>query len=67
MYHITSDGLEVEYNYWEDRGDYLQPPDVGVEITKITYKENDLTNLLLQISDEYINEMLIPRLIEINS
>ena len=66
MHHVTSEGLEVEYTYWEDKGDYLQPPESGIDINKLTYNGVDLTDLLFEVAQVYTHEILQDKLEQIN-
>ena len=55
--YITEEGLEFQFTVWEDSGDYDTPAYYSVEIDKITYKNTDVTDLLFNIADEYVDNI----------
>ena len=55
--YLTEEGLEFEFTVWEDSGDYDTPAYYSVEIDKITYKNTDVTDLLFNIADEYVDNI----------
>jgi len=55
--YLTEEGLEFEFTVWEDSGDYHTPSYHSVEIDKITYEKTDLTDLLFNIADEYVEKI----------
>ena len=55
--YITEEGLEIQFTVWEDSGDYDTPAYYSVEIDKITYKNTDVTDLLFNIADEYVDNI----------
>ena len=55
--HITEDGLEFEFTVWEDSGDYSTPSYHSVEIDKIIYNDIDLTDLLFNVANEYVENI----------
>ena len=55
--YLTDEGLEVEYSVWEDSGDWFTPPSSLVEIKEIKYNGINVTNLLFEIADEYIDNI----------
>ena len=56
--HTTDQGLEIEYTYWHDRGDYFQPEEYGIEIQKIMFEGVDVTDLLYYVADNYLDELV---------
>ena len=62
--YSTEEGLEFEFTVWEDSGDYDTPAYYSVEIDKIIYNKEDVTDLLFNIADEYVSS--IKRKIEEN-
>ena len=57
--YLTEEGLEFEFIVWEDSGDYHTPAYHSVEITKINFKNTDVTDLLFNIADEYVDNIRI--------
>ena len=57
MTHITSENLEVSYTYYSDKGDYYQPPHTEVEIDSIFYKDTDVTSLILEVAQDYVEDL----------
>ena len=55
--YITEEGLEFQFTVWEASGDYDTPAYYSVEIDKITYKNTDVTDLLFNIADEYVDNI----------
>ena len=55
--YLTEEGLEFEFTVWEDSGDYDTPAYYSVEIDKIIYKDIDVTDLLFNIADEYVDNI----------
>ena len=55
--YLTEEGLEFEFTVWEDSGDYDTPAYYSVEIDKINYKNTDITDLLFNIADEYVDNI----------
>tara|TARA_Y100001973_G_C5174934_1_gene321290 strand:- start:203 stop:418 length:216 start_codon:yes stop_codon:yes gene_type:complete len=55
--YLTDEGLEFEFIVWEDYGDYYTPSYHSVEIIKINYKDTDVTDLLFNIADEYVDNI----------
>ena len=55
--YLTEEGLEFEFIVWEDYGTYYNPAYRSVEITKINYKNTDVTDLLFNIADEYVDNI----------
>jgi len=62
--YLTEEGLEFEFTVWEDSGDYHTPAYYSVEIDKIIFNKEDVTDLLFNIADEYVSS--IKRKIEKN-
>ncbi len=56
--YTTDEGLDIEYTFWHDKGDYHNEEDCGVEIEKITYNNMDVTDLLFNIAHRYMDEMI---------
>jgi len=52
--YLTEEGLEFEFTVWEDSGDYHTPSYHSVEIDKIIFNKEDVTDLLFNIADEYV-------------
>jgi len=52
--YLTEEGLEFQFTVWEDSGDYDTPAYYSVEIDKIMLDNKDVTDLLFNISDEYV-------------
>lgn len=63
--HLTDEGLVIDYTYWYDLGNRFQQQEFEVEIKKIVFEGIDVTNLLLNVADGYIDD-LIERLEEFN-
>lgn len=57
--YLTEEGLEFEFTVWEDSGDYHTPSYHSVEIDKIKYENIDVTDLLFNIADEYVDNIRI--------
>tara|TARA_Y100000052_G_scaffold24979_1_gene28042 strand:+ start:857 stop:1066 length:210 start_codon:yes stop_codon:yes gene_type:complete len=55
--YLTEEGLEFEFTVWEDSGDYYTPSYYSVEIDKIIYNKEDVTDLLFNIADEYVDNI----------
>ena len=55
--YLTEEGLEFEYTVWEDYGHYHTPFYHSVEIDKIIYNKIDVTDLLFNIADEYVEKI----------
>ena len=55
--YLTEEGLEFEFTVWEDSGDYDTPAYYSVEIDKIKYENIDVTDLLFNIADEYVDNI----------
>lgn len=55
--YITEEGLEFEFTVWEDSGDYDTPAYYSVEIDKIIFNKQDVTDLLFNIADEYVDNI----------
>ena len=55
--YLTDDGLEFEFTVWEDSGDYYTPPYHSVEIHKIIYNNIDVTDLLFNVANEYVENI----------
>ena len=55
--YLTEEGLEFEFTVWEDSGDYDTPAYYSVEIIKINYKNTDVTDLLFNIADDYVDNI----------
>jgi len=55
--YLTEEGLEFEFTVWEDSGDYDTPAYYSVEIDKIIYNKEDVTDLLFNIADEYVDNI----------
>ena len=55
--YLTEEGLEFEFTVWEDSGDYDTPAYYSVEINKIKYENIDVTDLLFNIADEYVDNI----------
>ena len=55
--YLTEEGLEFEFTVWEDSGDYDTPAYYSVEINKIKYENFDVTDLLFNIADEYVDNI----------
>ena len=55
--YLTEEGLEFEFTVWEDSGDYDTPAYYSVEIDKINYNKEDVTDLLFNIADEYVDNI----------
>ena len=55
--YLTEEGLEFEFTVWEDSGDYDTPAYYSVEIDKIIYNKEDVTDLLFNIADEYVSSI----------
>tara|TARA_R100000734_G_C3303177_1_gene93683 strand:+ start:144 stop:353 length:210 start_codon:yes stop_codon:yes gene_type:complete len=55
--YLTEEGLEFEFTVWEDSGDYHTPAYYSVEIDKIIYKNTDVSDLLFNIADEYVDNI----------
>ena len=60
--YLTEEGLEFDYTVWEDSGNYHTPFSYSVEIDKITYNNIDVSDLLFNIADQYVE--IIKRKIE---
>tara|TARA_R110002167_G_scaffold1338_3_gene5972 strand:+ start:1142 stop:1360 length:219 start_codon:yes stop_codon:yes gene_type:complete len=63
--HLTDEGLVIDYTFWYDQGSRFQQEEFEVEIKKIVFEDVDVTNLLLNVADGYIDD-LIERLEEFN-
>lgn len=46
--------LEVEYEYYEDKGSWEQPPHSEVDIISMFYNGNDVTSLLNEVASDYV-------------
>tara|TARA_R100001463_G_scaffold110398_1_gene165144 strand:+ start:1259 stop:1468 length:210 start_codon:yes stop_codon:yes gene_type:complete len=55
--YLTDDGLEFEFTVWEDSGDYYTPSYHSVEIHKIIYNNIDVTDLLFNVANEYVENI----------
>ena len=55
--YLTEEGLEFEFTVWEDSGDYDTPAYYSVEIDKIIFNKQDVTDLLFNIADEYVDNI----------
>ena len=55
--YLTEEGLEFEFTVWEDSGDYDTPAYYSVEIDKIIYNKEDVTDLLFNIANEYVDNI----------
>tara|TARA_Y100001937_G_scaffold15835_2_gene21701 strand:+ start:5351 stop:5560 length:210 start_codon:yes stop_codon:yes gene_type:complete len=55
--YITEEGLEFEFTIWECDGDFETPAYYSVEIDKINYEDTDVTDLLFNIADEYVDNI----------
>ena len=55
--YLTDDGLEFEFTVWEDSGDYYTPSYHSVEIDKIIYNNIDVTDLLFNVANEYVENI----------
>jgi hypothetical protein len=51
--YTTIEGLFVEYTLDKDKGTYIDPPCLNIEINKIQYEGTDVTDLLYEIADDY--------------
>ena len=63
--YTTKEGLFIEYTLDKDKGTYIDPPCLNVEINKIEYEGTDLTELLYEIADDFCLQ-LTEKLEEIN-
>ena len=55
--YLTDDGLEFEFTVWEDSGDYYTPCYHSVEIHKIIDNNIDVTDLLFNVANEYVENI----------
>tara|TARA_R100000315_G_scaffold57365_1_gene31998 strand:- start:547 stop:768 length:222 start_codon:yes stop_codon:yes gene_type:complete len=52
--YLTDEGVVFEYTVWECEGNYEVKPYHAIEINKMTYNGNDVTDLLFNIADKYV-------------
>lgn len=56
--YYTDTGLEIKYLIHKDSGDYLQPPHNEIEIISICYNDIDITDLMYETSEPYLETLI---------
>jgi len=55
--HLTDTDIEVQYTYYEDKGDYENEYYSSLEIQKMIYEGIDIKDLLLEVAPDYIDDL----------
>jgi hypothetical protein len=50
--------LTIEYDYYWDDGDHQEPPEDGLEISKVYLNGNDITTFYIDFLEDSIGEQL---------
>ena len=53
-----TDGINIEYEYYIEKGDWMQPPDSGVEIKSMEFEGTDVQDLLYNIANDWYENVI---------
>ena len=53
-----TDGINIEYEYYVDAGDWEQPPHSEVEIKSMEYEGTDVQDLLYNVANDWYENVI---------